>query len=165
MRECHFIRYDCQILMGQQAKANVCTTGHVPKVSRSICNTYAVLQVKHQTEGFCCMGPHFDGQQLKVLERTKNLVRQIKCLIKEHEIKQRARNMKDFYECNRPSKEYITRKLVTEFRLLVSKGGCKFWFERLRSIKRIENKGNLNIQDCQAAMHLQTPIQGPRRLV
>ena len=38
------------------------------------------------------MGPHFDGQQLKILERTKDLVRQVKCLIKEHEIKQRAKH-------------------------------------------------------------------------
>jgi hypothetical protein len=161
VRECHFIGYDCQILMGQQGKANVCTTGHVSQVSQSLSNTYTVLQVKHQTERFCGIGPHFDGQQLKVLERTKNLVRQIKCLIKEHEIKQRARNMNDFYECNHPSKEYITRKLVTEFRSLVSKGGPRTTKEHQTNW----NKGILNIQDSQTTMPLQMPIQGPRRLV
>ena len=35
-------------------------------------------------------------------------------------------NMNDFYECNHPSKEYITRKLVTEFHSLASKGDASF---------------------------------------
>jgi len=67
-------------------------------------------------------------------------------------------NMNDFYECNHPSKEYITRKLVTELCSLVSNGDARFLVKRLRSIKRIENKGNLNIQDSQTTMPLQTPI-------